>query len=93
MLPYCVSGSARIAREPGASAEGICLRSYFVRVRGLCRLPTAWGPDKFLSSQSLLQYILMDETVPEGRDDREVARWEAEVVTATVYNSCLSRQQ
>lgn len=55
-------------------------------------LSTAWGPDTFLSSQSLLQYILMGETAPEVRVDREVARWGPEVSTATVYNSCLSRQ-
>lgn len=54
---------------------------------------TAWGPDKFLSSQCLLQYILMDETALEVRCDREVARWGPDVSTATVYNSCLSRQQ
>lgn len=50
---------------------------------------TAWGPDKFLSSQ---QHILMDETAPEVRADREVARREPYVSTAIVYNSYLSRQ-
>lgn len=78
-----MSESAHIARHPCGIGRGHLAEE----------LSTTWGPDKFLSSQPLSQYILMGETAPEVRDDREVARWGPDVSTATVYNSYLNKQQ